>query len=887
MNIYQKVRGCPTWPKAHFLLGFGIPADLTYDYPEMVWTFFAVILLWGLIVFIYRFRKQLQRLFNFELTLPNAPSLYWLKAAALVVGWILAVIALMGPKGNGHYPEEELGQKRKISQEGIAKRKAHDVVFFIDASASMGVKDSRNGIARLEAAKEIADLLISRLEGDSIALYAFTYETAPLSPATLDTLYVRLLLRSMKINEGDTAGTSLSNALETFQKKYLAKPGRKLVTLILLSDGEDNQLKSVNDLAKYIQGPSLAQTQLFTIGMGTDQGGVIPQLNYEGGSIQSRLNPIPLEFIAQQGRGHYFVANDYTPSALVEAVKERMDKVNPFVQPGEIPASFLEGKDNLIYDLYFQIPLAGALLCFAFYLFAPNTWRRIGIFAILLVPSLDLYSIDVKQAQEAAQYVEAGLFDKGEGIYLNLLNQPLKQWEEGILTYNLGTTELIRGNPNRALDIYERVPLGEDASPLLQRNLRTNRALAFYQKALNEPLDALDSYEEAIYALLEAQSLLSRAEESSCAVEQIEGKSDCFIPEDLAAMDKQVKLKLAHLFKGYLSLVVKGMGQGELLVLLTAEVEQIERNLQMRELVKRDLERWQPIWERLPSDSTARKLFPELLNGIIRGKQSNVSVKELLKQLHEETAAAFENNPEKTKATVLRGLYQFALLQNPPVEENLKALTQIEGGENPNLSAAIAAQEKGEIELARFYLLAARPSFTFSEEENGPTKVLSETINLQEQAMRLNRFSKRIPASSIDQKVNDIIKTAQDKSFEASQPFLSAAYEAQRDKFNDPSLPLESRCQAQPWNEVIALYIKGREHAQIGRNGSLNEQSQALAYWKEALNLLKKESGGKGCPGGSASPEEQETVKNIQEMDQDDRAEKKTSAVQVEGVRPW
>ena len=249
-----------------------LPADLTYDYPWAVWLFFLSIPLVLLSVAIYQFRNRLKKLFEEALVLTHAPTLFWGKLAALVAAWVLATIALMGPKGNGHYPEE--GQKaQQQKMEGAARRKAHDVVIAIDASASMGIKDARNGVTRLDYAKQIADQLISKVEGDSVALYAFTYEPELLSPATLDTLYVRLLLRSLKVNEGDTAGTSLTHFLETFQKKYLANPGRKLITLVLLSDGEDNQLKGVDQLQKYIQGPSLAQAQLFTIGVGTVQGG--------------------------------------------------------------------------------------------------------------------------------------------------------------------------------------------------------------------------------------------------------------------------------------------------------------------------------------------------------------------------------------------------------------------------------------------------------------------------------------------------------------------------------------------------------------------------------------------------------------------------------------
>jgi|GEM_PF-1084063 len=859
-----------------------IPADLSWDNPWAVWGFFILFIVIPLIAAIYRQRKQFQRYFNLELILPHAPSLFWGKGIALVAAWCFAILALMGPKGNGHYPEEGQTPRKKEQLSGIGKRKAHDVVLAVDASASMGVKDGRNGITRLEYAKQIGDQLISKLQGDSVALYAFTYEPELLSPATLDTLYVRLILRWLKINEGDTAGTSLTNLLAAFQKKFLARPGQKIITLVILSDGEDNQLKNVDELKKEIQGPSLAQTQIYTIGIGTEGGGQVPEL-----AVQSHLTPSPLQLIASVGHGKYFQANDYTAISLVDALLEEMNKVNPVYEAGEIPASFLEGKDNLIYDLYFQIPLALSLLCLAFYLFGPNTWRRLSL--VLLFFQFTSYGIDQQSAEQAAQNIEASLYAQGADLYRNLLNQPLKQWEQGILTYNWGSGLLLGGNPKDAEEIFERAPLSENPFPLLLRNLRANRALAFYQMALQEPLSDLSSYEQALYELSEAHTFVRLAQDADCRVIQLEGGKECPSAEDLTVLEGRVVLKRALLFKHYLKERIAQMPVQERLPLLFAELQQIKRELDFlkekpdyRPFIQSNLEGWRPIWEKLPSDSRVKTLFEDLSLKIERGSQVEAILAELEKALTQEMEILFQGDQKTVKRTTLQGLYQFALLQDPPLQTTLEALQKLEGPDNNYLKAAIEAQTRGDGELTKFYLLAAQaPNADLGDD---PKAILKEAILLQQNALRLNRFLKRIPGT-VDPAWQEIAKTAQQKAIEESQSFLAAVYNTQEDRFNDLTLPLDKRCQADPWNEVIALYGKGREHAIKGLTLSLNEQGQALSYWKEAIKSLDKEGSGKGCPsgGGAASQE----IKNIQEMDQDDRIEKKTSAVKVEGVNPW
>ena len=69
-----------------------------------------------------------------------AAKVNYIKITTLCLVWSLAAIAFMEPKGNGRYPPGATPPP----QEAEVRRLAHTVLFLVDASASMSVRDSRN-----------------------------------------------------------------------------------------------------------------------------------------------------------------------------------------------------------------------------------------------------------------------------------------------------------------------------------------------------------------------------------------------------------------------------------------------------------------------------------------------------------------------------------------------------------------------------------------------------------------------------------------------------------------------------------------------------------------------------------------------------------------------
>lgn len=324
-----------------------------------------------------------------EILVPRSQGIFWMKVFSLCASWICAVLALMQPVGNGHYPEggmSHISQKSEPNQKLEVRRKAHDVIFLVDASSSMSVQDARLGKTRLEYAKDIADALIGSLTGETASLYAFTSTTTELSPSTMDYLYVRLMLKQMHINEGDVAGTNIVDALSEIRKKYLSAPSPKSKTLILLTDGGDTSIESlegeareraIDSVAHLLGNAEALQLRVFTIGVGSRTGQVIPGTEYKGQPVESRVQEDILSRIATIGRGEYYYANNYTPfelSAEIQRVMNQDPQYSKEEQTGMLQS--LISNSGLVYDRYFQIPLGLAIFFLSFVLLCPDVARK-------------------------------------------------------------------------------------------------------------------------------------------------------------------------------------------------------------------------------------------------------------------------------------------------------------------------------------------------------------------------------------------------------------------------------------------------------------------------------------------------------------------------------
>lgn len=353
--------------------------NLTFSSPAAVILLGGLFFLLALLVKLFRYRKQ--QLVRYtssdllpQLIVPRSRTFFAIKGLGLCVIWILCTVALMDPISYGFYAYAGGGEGPPIAPE---QRQPREVLILIDASASMGAKDLRSGESRLEAAKEIADNLVDRLDGAMVALEAFTSIATPLSPFTFDALFVRLMLRQIAINEGGAPGTWLLDVLQTIWQRYFEEITVPLKSVVILTDGEDTHLEELSPQAASqemqkklwdIEKLKDNRLRVFTVGIGSRKGAAVPGVIFEGKPVISAVNEALLRKISQDGRGRYFFADDYAVFDLVSELSAAMGKENV--------SSSQAAQEGLMHTLYFQWLTGFVLLILAFVLIWPDTRVR-------------------------------------------------------------------------------------------------------------------------------------------------------------------------------------------------------------------------------------------------------------------------------------------------------------------------------------------------------------------------------------------------------------------------------------------------------------------------------------------------------------------------------
>lgn len=361
---------------------------MLYDFPSAVYTVFFVVLLSGLYWRLFQWRQEAGARFvspelRDRVTTRRSRTAFLVKAMLISVAWVAAAMALTGPKGHGRYLVAERKQQAAQQERGVVRHRAHDVVFLLDASASMNVHDARNGMTRLEYAKEIIDEVIDGLKGESVAVYAFTAQPTNIVPSTQDYLFARTMTRQIGINEGDVAGTDFVAALETVKDKHLS--GDKAVTLIVLSDGGDTRLESLQGrdrrkeeaaIVSRVMTASGGHLRVFTIGMGSLKGGVVPFVTYEDKEVLSALDEELLKMLSEQGGGRYYFAGDWNAFAIAHDLVTQIDAEDVVTEQNTSRKVIVGGSRDLVYDYYFQVPLGLAIVALSWALLWPQVRRR-------------------------------------------------------------------------------------------------------------------------------------------------------------------------------------------------------------------------------------------------------------------------------------------------------------------------------------------------------------------------------------------------------------------------------------------------------------------------------------------------------------------------------
>jgi Ca-activated chloride channel family protein len=249
-------------------------------------------------------RKQLERIGNVELIARLMPERNekksLLKLALFNIVLSLLIIALAQP---------QMGTRmEKIERKGI------DIMIALDVSKSMLAQDVAP--SRLEKSKLLLQTLLKKLDGDRVGLVVFAGNAYLQMPLTADYSSLLMYLRSINPNLIPTQGTNITQALEQSEGAFSATD-KKYKAILIITDGEDHEENAINK-AEQIASEG---TKVFAIGVGTPNGGTIPEydengnkigekLDENGQAIISKMNANMLQALAKGGNANYYLLDN-------------------------------------------------------------------------------------------------------------------------------------------------------------------------------------------------------------------------------------------------------------------------------------------------------------------------------------------------------------------------------------------------------------------------------------------------------------------------------------------------------------------------------------------------------------------------------------------------
>lgn len=227
-----------------------------------------------------------------------------------------------------------------------------DIMIALDISNSMNARDISP--SRLEKAKRLITEFIKSRQGDQIGLIFFAGEAYLQMPLTSDLAAAELFAKSANTNMAGTQGTVIAEAIQLAMQSVKEDHQR---ALIILSDGEDHDADAINMASKAAD----AGWSIFTVGVGTPEGGFIPvqdegretyKTDDEGNPIRTAINEDLLKSIASKATGDYYRLSDNERS-IIRDMNTKLERIQKYA---------VDVKSYSAFESYYQYLLFPALM---------------------------------------------------------------------------------------------------------------------------------------------------------------------------------------------------------------------------------------------------------------------------------------------------------------------------------------------------------------------------------------------------------------------------------------------------------------------------------------------------------------------------------------------
>jgi len=273
---------------------------LKFEYPEYLW-FLILVPAIGAAFFFLNLRRteQLRKFIGDNLITQLAPeaslAMRMIKQLLVLLTLACLILAIANPQVGTRLEE--------VKREGI------DLFVALDVSLSMKSEDIRP--SRLEKAKRDISELLRKLIGDRVGMIVFAGDAFVQFPLTADYAAADLFLSAIDVDAVPIPGTMIGSAVEVALKSF-SKDVPTQKAIVIVSDGENTE----GDVMGAVEDAKKAGVRIYSVGMGTTDGGPIPINNQNGeridykrdrsGSIVlSKLDETMLQQIASITGGTY------------------------------------------------------------------------------------------------------------------------------------------------------------------------------------------------------------------------------------------------------------------------------------------------------------------------------------------------------------------------------------------------------------------------------------------------------------------------------------------------------------------------------------------------------------------------------------------------------
>src|SRR6266446_1411564 len=386
------------------------------------------------------------------------------------------------------------------------KRKGLDLLIAVDTSRSMLSNDVQPN--RLERVKLAAQDLLNQLQGDRVGLIAFAGRAFLQAPLTIDYEAAVESINDLDTKTIPEGGTNISEAINLAVNTF-GKSAAGNRALIIFTDGEDLN----GDAAKTAKSAADAGVRIFTVGVGTPQGSLIPINSDDGGTafvkdsagqvVKSKLDEKRLHEIAQVSGGFYLHLDDgpRTMSQLYSQGLASMKAADIDARLGRRPI-----------DRY-EWPLGAAMLALAMSILIGERkrvhvrtrsprWSKIAVPATAL---LFIFAGPVFGTATGLNLYREGKYNDAYQSFQQDLNSHPGSSEKEKIEFDAGAAAFKMGDYNKALQSFSDSLLSSDKA--LQESSHFNLGRTLEDRAdtnetndntLNDLTDAASHYESTL-----------------------------------------------------------------------------------------------------------------------------------------------------------------------------------------------------------------------------------------------------------------------------------------------------------------------------------------------------------------------------------------------------